>query len=250
MSDKWTLYHQTGPDGQEWGVRVRRGYVVVGFSREDAEAVVAWQNTAVSRPAGGVLERAKALQEQLYDEPDESVGGNPCRYRKQLFDLIPELIAEVEASRNMVREFQNHEDQTHAEMEKIVGNSDNFIELTRQLKEEVERLRSAYLAYSQRHDRIFQKVIKRNKALRTRIKELEANQTTFYVVNSAYIKRLEAAFLEAETERKFYATVNGMSSDCDWKAYPEKPSNGIHKEWFRQQAREALERIRSGEKDE
>jgi DNA repair exonuclease SbcCD ATPase subunit len=221
MSDKWTLYHQTGPDGQEWGVRVRRGYVVVGFSREDAEAVVAWQNAAVSRPAGGVLERAKALQEQLYDEPDESVGGNPCRYRKQLFDLIPELIAEVEASRNMVREFQNHEDQTHAEMEKIVGNSDNFIELTRQLKEEVERLRSAYLAYSQRHDRIFQKVIKRNKAQRIRIKELEAEK-----------ERLEAAFLESEAYAHACMGESMPVDGEDWQA-----------------AREALEKIRSGKDD-
>ncbi len=63
----------------------------------------------------------------------------------------------------------------------------------------------------------------------------------------AYTNRLETSFLEAETERKFYTTVNGMSSDFDWKAYPETPQNGIHKEWFRQKAREALARIKEGQ---
>ncbi len=58
------------------------------------------------------------------------------------------------------------------------------------------------------------------------------------------IKRLEAAFLKSETERKFYTTINGMNSEFDWNGYPECPQNGIHKEWFRQQAREALERIK------
>ncbi len=53
-----------------------------------------------------------------------------------------ELITEVEANQIMLRQFQVHEDQTHAAMEKIVGNSDNFVELTRQMKAEVERLRS------------------------------------------------------------------------------------------------------------
>ncbi len=72
-----------------------------------------------------------------------------------------------------------------------------------------------------------------------RIKELEANN-----------KRLEAAFLKSETERKFYTTINGMNSEFDWNGYPECPQNGIHKEWFRQQAREALERIKAGGKDE
>ena len=63
------------------------------------------------------------------------------------------------------------------------------------------------------------------------------------------IKRLEAAFLKSETERKFYTTINGMNSEFDWNGYPECPQNGIHKEWFRQQAREALERIKEGKDD-
>jgi len=58
------------------------------------------------------------------------------------------------------------------------------------------------------------------------------------------IKRLEAAFLESETERKFYTTINGMNSEFDWNGYPECPQNGIHKEWFRQQARDVLKRIK------
>ena len=63
---------------------------------------------------------------------------------------------------------------------------------------------------------------------------------------AAFIERLEADLLESETERKFYTTINGMNSEFDWNGYPECPQNGIHKEWFRQQAREALERIKNG----
>ena len=78
MTDIWELYHQTGPDGQEWGVKIRPGYIVIGFTREDAEAVVAWQNAAVSRPAGDVLERAKAAVGRLdlpweYDEYENEI---------------------------------------------------------------------------------------------------------------------------------------------------------------------------------
>ena len=86
-----------------------------------------------------------------------------------------------------------------------------------------------------------------------RIKELEeANRNIDKRRDemAAFIERLEAAFLKSETERKFYTTINGMNSEFDWNGYPECPQNGIHKEWFRQQAREALERIKAGGKDE
>ena len=80
-----------------------------------------------------------------------------------------------------------------------------------------------------------------------RIKELEeANRNIDKRRDemAAFIEWLEAAFLKSETERKFYTTINGMNSEFDWNGYPECPQNGIHKEWFRQQARETLERIK------
>ena len=83
-----------------------------------------------------------------------------------------------------------------------------------------------------------------------RIAELEADRIAYRNLGSrmedleTYIERLEAAFLKSETERKFYTTINGMNSEFDWNGYPEHPQYGIHKEWFRQQAREALERIK------
>ena len=86
-----------------------------------------------------ILERTKAIVAE-YTAHNRSVG------------LLPDLIAEVEASRIRLREFQNHEGQTHAAMEKIVGNSDNFVELTRQMKAEVERLRSERITAIERDD--------------------------------------------------------------------------------------------------
>ena len=77
-----------------------------------------------------ILERAKKAlidDDMTYEDYDE---------------CISLLISEVEANQIMLRQFQVHEDQTHAAMEKIVGNSDNFVELTRQMKAEVERLRA------------------------------------------------------------------------------------------------------------
>lgn len=77
-----------------------------------------------------ILERAKKAlidDDMTYEDYDE---------------CISLLIAEVEANQIMLRQFQVHEDQTHAAMEGLLGNSDNFIELAREMKEEVGRLRS------------------------------------------------------------------------------------------------------------
>lgn len=218
MSDKWTLYHQTGPDGQEWGVKIRPGYIVTGFAREDAEAVVARQNAAVSRPAGDVLERARAAI-----MPPCSPTGD-C--------IMDELIAEVEKYRDYY-----HQEQITANLH--YQNLVVYKEKAESSEKEVERLRNLPCADVAAYDRRIQEMA-------ARIKELEAIRDEAFAIieeKNRYEKRLEAAFLEAETERKFYATINGMNSDFDWKSYPEKPQNGIHKEWFREQAREKLERM-------
>jgi hypothetical protein len=142
MSEKWELYHQGGPDGLEWGVRVRPGYVLTGFTREDAEAVVARQNAAVSRPAGDILERAKAEYEIADDD---------------IVDLLRELIADVEAhrARDLIlcaiikereAEVEKYLDYYHQEQITASLHYQNlgiYKEKAESLEKEVERLRSA-----------------------------------------------------------------------------------------------------------
>lgn len=118
---------------------------------------------------------------------------------------------------------------------------------------EVERLRSENKIISDRAAHHEKQDAAEIELLAARIKELEeANRNIDKRRDemAAFIERLEAAFLEAETERKFYTTVNGMNSEFDWNGYPECPRYGIHKEWFRQHARKALEIIKEGGKDE
>lgn len=118
-----------------------------------------------------------------------------------------------------------------------------------ELISEVERLRSENKIISDRAAHHEKQDAAEIELLAARIKELEeANRNIDKRRDemAAFIERLEAAFLKSETERKFYTTINGMNSEFDWNGYPECPQNGIHKEWFRQQAREALERIKNG----
>ena len=80
-----------------------------------------------------VLERAKA---------ERKARESGAMWSEDTESLYDELIAEVEANQILLRQFQVHEDQNHAAMEGLLGNSDNFIELAREMKEEVWRLRS------------------------------------------------------------------------------------------------------------
>jgi hypothetical protein len=94
MTDKWQLYSQTGIDGPEYGVRIRPGYVVVGFQLEDARQIVAWQNASI-QPEGDILERAKASAENIdhyaYD----------CDF-EEARRVILALIAEVERLQDLI----------------------------------------------------------------------------------------------------------------------------------------------------
>jgi hypothetical protein len=47
-----------------------------------------------------ILNEVEDLLDSLSDEPDETVGGNPCYYRKKLFDKIPQLVAEIKQLRH------------------------------------------------------------------------------------------------------------------------------------------------------
>ena len=95
--------------------------------------------------------------------------------------------------------------------------------------DEVERLRSENKIISDRaahHDR---QDAKANELLAARIAELEAGKLM-----------LEAAFLESEAAMLFYRGTR----------YPVWPDIGAHAEVYRQKAREALERIKAGGKDD
>ena len=112
-TEKWQLYSQTGVDGPEYGVRIRTGYTVVGFQKEDAQAIVAWQNASI-QPEGDIMEKAKALRNaalprQTYSIPGQTGYGNPSLSKGWDFSAVDELvrvvvlelIAEVERLRSL-----------------------------------------------------------------------------------------------------------------------------------------------------
>ncbi len=235
-----------------------------------------------------ILERAKKAlidDDMTYEDYDE---------------CISLLIAEVEANQIMLRQFQVHEDQTHAAMEGLLGNSDNFIELAREMKEEVGRLRSlencvslvidrqgktnaallgqldvisayldAELVEWKNGDQIAEIAIKfmdlqkqklndansQIAAKDARIKELEeANRNIDKRRDemAAFIERLEAAFLEA----KRCPTCNGAGKLIDvvisrnlGRVESERVCPLCEGKW-EEKAREALEEIKTGGKDE
>lgn len=114
-TEKWQLYSQTGVDGPEYGVRIRTGYTVVGFQKEDAQAIVAWQNASI-QPEGDIMERAKA-----------ALGSwEGCEYDHcKLPDAVEELIAEVERLRSENKIISDraahHEKQDAAEIELLAA---------------------------------------------------------------------------------------------------------------------------------
>lgn len=52
------------------------------------------------------LEKAREILERLSDEPDESVGGNPCVFRKQARDQFPAALDEIERRQAMIVELR------------------------------------------------------------------------------------------------------------------------------------------------
>jgi len=62
-----------------------------------------------------------------------------------------------------------------------------------------------------------------------------------------YIKRLEAAFLEAMAAKLYYERSSQRAyGTSTWESYPEDPCHCKPKDEFRKKSREALEKIRSG----
>lgn len=206
MTDKWQLYSQAGVDGPEYGVRIRPGYVVTGFTREDAEAVVAWQNAAVSRPVGDILERAKAIVAE-YTAHNRSVG------------LLPDLIAEVERLRS---ELTTANVQLMAAGEMVCAKDARITELEAELRKTMAA-RDEWIAIANQErlvrDRLEAQVDQSRTEIVGRIQECQGCMAHG---ESAYMQRLVAAFLEALGDE-------GMSDE---------------------NAREVLERIKDGGKDD
>lgn len=231
MSDKWTLYHQTGPDGQEWGVKIRPGYVVTGFTREDAEAVVAWQN-ASCRPASDILERAKEAASIEY-APDISYDD----WR----GLVRELIAEVERLQDFRSRIARILGQSEGDCDDLlVLGLDAAIKISKRQAariEELEAIRGQFYRHINRERGRVRFAFNQSQELilaRARINELEAACNKMTGALSAAGRRqdrLETAFLETEFNLLTFTEDRNESA-------------------LRKMAREALEKIRSGETDE
>lgn len=160
-TEKWQLYSQTGIDGTEYGIRIRPGYVVVGFQKEDAKEII------------GLRDEVKRLRsqsvEQVFRRKNEEITGLRAR------------IKELEALNEL-----NHK------------NMRSWLDTTTD-KEFLDKL-SSEIGFK-----------------------------------DAYIKRLEAEFLEA-TKEIVYAIHEGRDAPEGEDVYAEKV------------AREALEQLRAEDK--
>jgi len=226
-TEKWQLYSQTGVDGPEYGVRIRTGYTVVGFQKEDAQAIVAWQNASI-QPEGDIMEKAKALRNaalprQTYSIPGQTGYGNPSLSKGWDFSAVDELvrvvvlelIAEVERLRS-------HHIQIMGKIRAWILN--DCAEVCRGFDwrdEEISRQREEIDAKD------------------ARIKELEeANRNIDKRRDemAAFIERLEVAFLRSNAAMRYYQEGNRGP----WPQVGEQ-----FKEPYIQKAREALEQIKA-----
>lgn len=211
------------------------------------------------------VERLRSLNESLMEN------GNDLRTRCQKAEArIKELEAEVEAKNKQIKELQNIIDKPPEEAQWMTdyhllrsamdgpiiesarrwhgafrkAQNSNLIrrQQNERLEAEVERLRSENKIISDRaahHDRQDAKAIE---LLAARIAELEAGKLMYEEIAEsyqigvddlrAYIKRLEAAFLEA-TKEIVYAIHEGRDAPEGEDVYAEKV------------AREALEQLRA-----
>ena len=162
-----------------------------------------------------ILERAKAVDPEMLAVLNWGA----------LRDLISEFIAEVEAKQANNEYLQKMTEDAQGIMQEsqlLLCKEANEAE---QLQNEVERLRSENRELK-KTDVWANDVIKEHESLNARIKALEADN-----------KRLEAEFLEA-TKEIVYAIHEGRDAPEGEDVYAEKV------------AREALERIKAGGKDE
>ena len=181
---------------------------------------------------------------------------------------IKELEAEVEAKQANNEYLQKMTEEAQGIMQEsqlLLCKEANEAE---QLQKEVERLRSENKIISDRAAHHEKQDAAEIELLAARIKELEAlNELNHKNMRSwldtttdkefldklsseigfkdAYIKRLEAAFLDHLAARLYYEHYPGVSDAYSWHDYPEDACQMRPKEMFRQKAREALEQLRA-----
>ena len=280
-TEKWQLYSQTGVDGPEYGVRIRTGYTVVGFQKEDAQAIVAWQNASI-QPEGDIMEKAKALRNaalprQTYSIPGQTGYGNPSLSKGWDFSAVDELvrvvvlelIAEVERLRsleNCVSLVIDRQGKTNAallgQLDVISAyldaelaewkNGDQIAEIAIKFMDlQKQKLNDANSQIAAKDARI--------KELEAELENLNGMGTVGYMLGYKkggdgnkvlidYIKRLEAAFLDSLAARLYYEHYPGVSDAYSWHDYPEDACHCMPKEEFRKKAREALASIKEGGK--
>jgi hypothetical protein len=79
MSENWQLYAQQGVNGTEYGIRIRPGYIVVGFQKEDAEEIIRLHDEVErlrSQSVEQVFRRSKGLLPQSH--PRARGGDEEC----------------------------------------------------------------------------------------------------------------------------------------------------------------------------
>ena len=165
-----------------------------------------------------ILERAKKADIDLMAITDWG----------QLRDLFGELIAEIERLRSENKIISDraahHEKQDAAEIELLAA-----------------RIKELEALNELNHKNM------RSWLDTTTDKEFLDKLSSEIGFKDAYIKRLEAAFLDSLAARLYYEHYPGVSDAYSWHDYPEDACHCMPKEKFREKAREALERIRNGE---
>ena len=76
MSENWQLYAQQGVNGTEYGIRIRPGYIVVGFQKEDAEEIIRLHDE---------VERLRSLtldQQYMMDDLDKEITAKDARIKE------------------------------------------------------------------------------------------------------------------------------------------------------------------------
>ena len=214
-TEKWQLYSQTGVDGPEYGVRIRTGYTVVGFQKEDAQAIVAWQNASI-QPEGDIMEKAKALRNaalprQTYSIPGQTGYGNPSLSKGWDFSAVDELV------RVVVLELIAEVGRLRSLNESLMENGNDLRTRCQKAEARIKELEEANRNIDKRRDEM-----------------------------AAFIERLEAAFLDSLAARLYYEHYPGVSDAYSWHDYPEDACHCMPKEKFREKAHEALERIKEG----
>ena len=177
-----------------------------------------------------VLERAKIIAEKM---------GDRRIYYAGCWTLAEDLGYSKTGENTEFKEVAHPEDFIWCEV--LPG-----INLLPELIAEVERLRSDQDAIMAAWDKDAVEHDARIKELEEANRNIDKRRDEM----AAFIERLEADFLDHLAARLYYEHYPGVSDAYSWHDYPEDACQMRPKEMFRQKAREALEQLRAGGKDE